>query len=407
MTGRLLWVWEQVRGSLWALPLAIAAACAGLAILTLNLNLPWTSEAAWLYSGSARQAPQFAASLVGAMITLTSLAFSITMVVLTLAAQQLGPRLIQIFMGDRGTKFALGLFLGTVVYLLLVLRALDADDTGHAPNLAITGGTALVLASVVTLLFFVHALARSIVADHVIARVGDALDHAIERAFPETPEADAPPSPPAAKGAPISLSARGYVQRIDYDALAKAAQRRDVQIVLAYHAGAHILHGETDAWITGSSPEELRDALQQAIVVSSQRAGGQDPEWSARQLVEIALRALSPGINDEFTALAVIDRLALSIALLMRRADPGEVWRDDTGAARIFGPRPAAAIMIHGAFAQIIESSFGKTEVLSRLEETLQKLRVFAPARCREPLSVLQERIERVRGCIQTTSTPQ
>jgi uncharacterized membrane protein len=272
--------------------------------------------------------------------------------------------------------------------------------------LAITGGTALVLASVVTLLFFVHALARSIVADHVIARVGEALDRAIERAFPETPESDAPPSPPAAKGAPISLSARGYVQRIDYDALAKAAQKRDVQIVLAYHAGAHILHGETDAWITGGSPEELRDALQQSIVVSSQRAGGQDPEWSARQLVEIALRALSPGINDEFTAMAVIDRLSRSVALLMRRADPSEVWQDETGTARVFGPRPAAAIMIHSAFAQIIESSFGKTEVPSRLEENLQKLRAFAPAPSQGPLSVLQERVARERECLQTNSAP-
>lgn len=378
MLAHFLSYWDAVRRSLWALPLTIAALCAGLAFLTLNLELPWASHAAWLYAGSAQQAPEFAASLVGAMITLTALAFSITMIVLTLAAQQLGPRLIHLFMSDRGTQSALGLFLGTVIYLLLVLRALDGDAYGRAPNLAITGGTALVLASIVALLFFVHALASSIVSDHVIARVGAALDDAIGETFPKEPQ-DAPAPPEG--GAAISLRTRGYVQRIDYKALARAACRCDAQIVLAYHAGRHVIDGETDAWILGADAEQLRRELERAIVIAQQRSEGQDPEWSCRQLVEVGLRALSPGINDEFTAIAVIDRLSRALALLLVRYDAARVWLDSDGAPRVFGPAPTSSLMLGAAFDQIREAGAGKHRVMLSLAENLRKLAIAAHPR--------------------------
>jgi uncharacterized membrane protein len=369
--AHLLSLWDRIRESLWALPLGVAGVCAILALVALNLDLPWASEAAWLYQGEATQAPEFAASLVGAMITLTALAFSITMVVLTLAAQQLGPRLIQIFMRDRSAQASLGLFLGAIVYLLLLLRSLDGNVGGQAPNLAITGGTALVLLSVLTLLFFVHALARSIVSDTVIARVGAHLDSAIRNAFPE--QAPDPQAPPAG-GAPLQLKSRGYVQRIDYDALVRAARKADARIVLNYRPGAHVLDGEIDAWIVGPANADVKRIASRAIVFGAERTGVQDPEWAARQLVEIALRALSPGINDEFTALAVIDTLSLSLARLMARCDAPRVWRDGEGVARVFGPAPTFALMVDASFDQVREAAAGKHRVLHRLAFNLAKL---------------------------------
>lgn len=370
MIAHLLSVWDRVRESLWALPLGVASVCAALALLALNLNLPWTSDIAWLYDGHAAQAPEFASSLVSAMITLTALAFSITMVVLTLAAQQLGPRLIHIFMRDRGAQAALGLFLGTVVYLLLVLRALDG---GSAPNLAITGGTALVLLSVVTLLFFVHTLARTVVSDTVIARVGAHLGDALTRAFPDQPP-DANHEPRPARGAPLQLNARGYVQRIDREALLRAARKADARIVLAYRPGAHIIDGEIDAWITGGDIDAVAKVAARAIVIGSERTGVQDPEWAARQLVEIALRALSPGINDEFTALAVIDALSRHLSTVAVRCDAPCAWRDGDGVVRLFGPALTFADMLDASFDQIREAGAGKHRVLLRLAENLAKL---------------------------------
>jgi uncharacterized membrane protein len=378
MLARLIFFWERVRDSLWALPLAIALCGALLAVFALGVDLPWVSEIAWLYSGGSQQAPEFASSMVGAMITLTALAFSITMVVLTLAAQQRGPRLIEIFMRDRGTQLTLGLFLGTVVYLVLVLRALDGAESSQSPALAITGGTALVLASVISLLFFVHSLASSIVADSVVARVGAALDAAIHDAFPATtPEENSRPKPEG--GMPVRLSNRGYVQRIDHAGLVRSAQKSGAVVVLAHDVGSHVINGEIDAWV--HAREDVSDIVASAVVFGARRSASQDPEWSVRQLVEIALRALSPGINDVFTALAVIDRLALSLALLSERGDPRCVWLDENGVPRVFGPGPTFELMIGGAFNQIREAGSGQGAVIRRLATTLRKLAVASGPR--------------------------
>lgn len=395
MFARLKSWWQSLAGSLWALPLTIALACAGLALFALNLDLPWTSDVAWLYAGSAGQAPEFASSLVGAMITLTALAFSITMVVLTLAAQQLGPRLIGNFMSDRGTQSALGLFLGTIVYLLLVLRALDGEPNGDAPNLAITGGTALVLASAIGLLFFVHWLAHSVVADHVVARLGEALDDAIQHSFPQQPhehDAEAPRG-----GAPVALAPRGYVQVLDYKGLAKELAKLNAVMVLNYHPGDHILNGETDATITGANADDGRHALKQAVVISAQRTSGQDPVLTVRQLVEIGLRALSPGINDEFTALAVVDRLGLSLSALLRRFDAPGAWCDESGTLRVFGPAPTISDMADAAFDQLREASLEKEAILRRLTDNLRKLRAVASEHNQ---SILRTHVTRLRETI-------
>ena len=195
MFTRLLTIWERVRASLWALPLAMVLGAGLLAVATLNAQIEIGNDPVWfLYSGTAKQAPQFLSNLVSAMITMATLAISITMVVLTLAAQQLGPRLIRNFMADRRTQSSLGLFVSTVVYLLLVLRS-TYGDAGSVANLAVTVGTALVFLSVVTLLLFVHHLARSIIADNVIDRVGAQLDADIRRLLPsEIGQASGPPS---------------------------------------------------------------------------------------------------------------------------------------------------------------------------------------------------------------------
>jgi uncharacterized membrane protein len=371
MFARVISTWEEIRDSLWALPLGIATACGLLAFVALGVDLPWISEISWIYSGGSQQAPEFASSLVGAMITLTALAFSITMVVLTLAAQQLGPRLIEIFMRDRSTQASLGLFLGTVIYMLLVLRALDGAEDSKSPALAITGGTALVLASMVTLLLFVHSLAQSIVSDAVVGRVGAALDRAICFTFPEKTPPENERSPPP-RGLAVRLKARGYVQRIDYAGLVREACSRNAVIELTYDTGTHIVDGEVDAWVV--AVEDLTECIGRGVMIGSQRSPGRDPEWSARQLVEIALRALSSGINDVFTALAVIDRLTLSLAQLATRGEAPRVWLDDKGAARVFGPAPTFELMLGAAFNQIREAGGSQGAVVRRLADSLRKL---------------------------------
>ncbi len=374
MITRLLTIWASVHASLWALPLAIVAGAGVLAYAALNIDLNVGGSAWFLFNGDSNQAPQFLSSLVTAMITMATLVVSITMVVLTLAAQQLGPRLIRNFMSDRRTQGTLGLFVGTVVYLLLVLRgAYGPEDS--VPNLAVTGGTVLVLICVVTLVLFVHHLAYSIIADNVIDRVGARLDADVIRMMPT--DATEQPEEPKLKqqGAPVHLSHGGYVQAIDYDGIVAAACAADAHVELAIRPGQHALPGRVFAYITPKKAAEndgLCQAVVGAMVIGRERTSVQDIEFSVRQLVEIALRALSPGINDPDTANAVVDRMTLSLGLIMTRSPAKSVWRDGGGKTRLVTPVSTFEGICDAAFNQIRQQAL--PAVLIRMADNIGQL---------------------------------
>lgn len=383
MIPRLLTIWDSVRTSLWALPLAMVLGAAVLAILALNANIDIGGDPVWfLYSGSASQAPQFLGNLVSAMITMATVAISITMVVLTLAAQQLGPRLIRNFMSDRQTQVSLGLFIATVVYLLLVLRSIYGDSNRVA-NLAITVGTALVLASVAGLLVFVHHLARAIIADNIIDRVGDALDRDVVRLLPEKGN-DRPPALPGndIAHATIPLVYGGYVQAIDIDTLVKRTADADALIELQIRPGQHAVPGAILARVTPQiALDKLIKPVQSAYIIGRTRTSVQDLEFSVHQLVEVALRALSPGINDPFTAIAVLDRLSLSLRLVMTRAAAQSRFADDKDIVRVVVPTSTFEGLVDAAFNQIRQAASANPAVLIRMADNIGQLLRLADAR--------------------------
>ncbi|MCF8477981.1 MAG: DUF2254 domain-containing protein [Pseudolabrys sp.] len=377
MIPRLLTLWDQVRSSLWAMPLVMVMAACALAYGALHISIEIGDDPTWfLYSGSAKQAPQFLSNLVSAMITMATLAISITMVVLTLAAQQLGPRLIRNFMRDRRTQTSLGLFVATVVYLLLVLRSTYGSADSVA-NLAVTVGTALVFLSVATLLLFVHHLARSIIADNVIDRVGTQLDADIRRLLPSE-TAKQPDRPPDIKkeSATVVFVHGGYVQAIDFNAIVHAARDADASVELDVHAGQHAVPGSRLGFISPriAAREPLAAAIQSAVMIGSERTAVQDLEYSIHQLVEIALRALSPGINDPYTAIAALDRLTLSLRLIMQRGTAKNVWQDENGVTRLVVPPAGFDGVVDAAFNQIRQLSAGMPAVLIRMADNIGQL---------------------------------
>jgi uncharacterized membrane protein len=381
MFTRLLTIWDSVRSSLWALPFAMVVVACVAAYVALSINISIGTDPVWyLYSGGAKQTPQFLSNLVSSMITMATLAISITMVVLTLAAQQLGPRLIRSFMADRRTQASLGLFASTVVYLLLVLRSAYGQNEAVA-NLAVTIGTALVLVSVATLLFFVHHLARSIIADNVVARIGRQLDDDIARMLPEAGDKKEPQAPkPSRKGVPVALANGGYVRAVSYESILRAATDADAKVELDIRAGQHAIPGVTIAYVTPekAATDALCGAIQSAIYVGSERTSVQDLEYSIHQLVEIALRALSPGINDPYTAIAALDRLTLSIAKVMGRGLPKSAWQDKDGTLRLVAPVSDFEGIADAAFNQIRQQGAGKPAVLIRMAENFGQLMEIA-----------------------------
>lgn len=395
MLLKLLSYWHEVRSSLWALPLLMVAAAGIAAFLAVQLPVRQGDDPVWfLYSGDAEDAPQFLSNLVTAMITMATLVISITMVVLTLAAQQLGPRLIRSFMADRRTQVTLGLFVSTVVYLLLVLRS-TSGATDSVPNLAVTGGTALVLLCLGAVLIFVHHLARSIIADTTIDRVGEELDRDLVRLLPESDRdpAPSPPIHPCENGAPLTLLGSGYVQSVNYERLVEIAKKADAVIELEVKPGRHVILGSTFGWIhpPEAATEERRSKIENCLALEGERASIQDPENSIRQLVEVALRALSPSVNDPFTAMAVVDRLTESLAKVMRRGSAQCVWVDEDGLVRVLAPRSTFADFLEEAFRQIRQHSREHPAVLIRLVESLGQLLAQAKAAQK---SALQKQIE-------------
>ena len=384
VTARLMMLWDSLRNSLWALPIALVVVAAGLAVATVQLRLPAEGAVWWLYSGDTSQASGLLRSLLGAMITMATLAISITMVVLALAAQSLGPRLIPIFMGDARTKITLGILIGTVAYLLIVLRTVAGTEQ-TVPQLAVTLGTVLVLSSMVLLLFFVHHLARSIVADTIIGRVGATLNSYAASLLPERGD-DSPPADlnladlTAGASASVTTEIGGYIQVVDHAGIVGAAREKDALVMLAHRPGQFALAGDTIARVKPPTAldDELASAIRRSVVQGHTRTAVQDLEYSIRQLVEIALRALSPGVNDPHTALAAIDRLTASFSAILRRGTPEPVFRDEDDTIRLVQPATDFAGFLDAAFNEIRQAGASQPAILIRLADRLGQLLAHA-----------------------------
>jgi uncharacterized membrane protein len=386
MAKRFLAAWDVIRTGLWLVPtLMILAGCA-LAALLLKADagrgLEDTYEAWWLHSGDAAHAHDLLSTLLSAVITMASLVFSVTIVALTLAANQYGPRLIRIFRADRRTQVILGLFVMTIVYSVLVLRTIRIDaPEPQVPHISVTVGTALSLICVLALLAFVQGVARTIVADEVAKRVGHEL-HAIVDNLPaldegaqEERDAEGMPAD-AVKARPVALDHEGYVQAIDYDAIVAWAEEADARVRIDVRPGHFVARGDAPIRVYGAPADEAR--IKGAVVIGGERTPTQDLEFAVRHLVEIALRALSPGINDPFTAVAVIDRLRGSLSRIMARRLPPATVRGRTGALRLRRRVTTYEGILDAAFNQIRQAATDHPAVFIQLLDAIGQIAAHA-----------------------------
>jgi uncharacterized membrane protein len=382
MLNRIRNILILLRRQMWLIPALISVLTSALALSLLKyghiLFEPAGSDLWWIFGGDASSARDLMSSLLSGLISMTALVISITFVALTLAAAQLGPRLIAMFMADRQIQTVFGLFLGTILYLLFVLRTIK-DELGQdaVPHVAITVGSALTVLCLFTLLFYLDKVARSIIADNVINATANDLHRHIRSILPEQGEAtqDNLPPPDLRGGVPASLGRSGYIQTIDYDALVKLARRVDVVFRIELKAGKFVLkHGHyVRAHRTHALGEDAVKDLRQAFVIGQTRTPAQDLEYNIRQLVEIAIRALSPGINDPFTAVAALNRLGGALEDILSREPLPRFLRDEEGEVRVVADRLNAGA-IDAAFDLIRQTGAGKPLILSRIADLLGQL---------------------------------
>jgi uncharacterized membrane protein len=399
MWNRILTIWDYVRTSLWFIPSIMVVLGAGLAIVMLRLFPGWTGgsiESWWVNNGNGEDVRNLLSTLLSAVITMASLVFSVTVLTLTLAANAYGSRLIRIFRADLRTQSVLGLFSMTIVYCLIVLRTINGKARmDEVPHLAVTVGTALALTCVLALVAFIQSVARAIVADEVVRRVRRDVDTSMAH-LPKLSREDirehAPAELPAdfeKKSVSIPLPEGGYVQSVDYDELLSWAERENRILRLEFRAGDFIVQGDRRMHVYPAPPDpgKARAELCQLIVIGDVRTPVQDLEYAVRHLVEMALRALSPGINDPFTATVVIDRLRDALSQLMSRRLPSEIQRDRSGTIRIYREVSTYRGILDQAFHQIRQAgsshpaivihmlkAIARTAEHARLDEQLRAL---------------------------------
>jgi uncharacterized membrane protein len=392
LTALLLKYWEALRSSFWFVPAAMAGLAVALAqgAVALDRVIPdeWLERLGWSYSGTAEGARLLLSTVAGSMIAVAGTVFSMTLVVLSLASSQLGPRLLRNFMRDTSNQVVLGSFVATFVYCLLVLRTIrGADGAAFVPSLAVSIGVLLAMVSMGVLIYFIHHISVSIQADVVVARVSKELHEGIARLFPgelgqPEPETSARtraadlPAGFAREAGPVGAPDDGYLRWVDADALMALAGKHDLLLRLDVRPGHYLVKGQAmvKVWPAARITDALVKELHAAFVLGNQRTATQDVEFSISQLVEIAVRALSPGINDPFTALSCIDRVGSALCRLARREMPSPQRFDDEGRLRLVAPGATFAEILDAAVDPIRQSARSNPAVAIRLLDAIAQI---------------------------------
>lgn len=395
MTALLLKLWNQIRTSFWFYPSLMAAAAVALAFATIGLDErvddKWLTSQDWVYTGGAAGATAVLQTIAGSMITIAGVVFSLTLVALSLASSQFGPRLLANFMSDLSTQLVLGTFVATFLYCLLILRTIrhQADDV-FVPHLSITLGVVFALCSLWVLIYFIHHVSVSIQADEIIARVSRELDQGTERLFPERigrsaePIADADLPEFDARAGVVRVEGDGYLQIVQSEALIELARDRDLVLEVAARPGHYLVDGAALVRVLPGDAldAELTREVRALFALGAKRTPAQDFEFSINQLVEISVRALSPGVNDPFTAISCVDRLGSLLARLAQREMPRDQRLDRDGTLRVIAPAISFPALLDASFHQIRQHARGDVAVTLRMLETLTEVATRAE---REP----------------------
>ena len=405
--------WDLLRTSYWFVPSLMTVLGIGAALGVVRLDEAADSEQleqwGWIYTGSAEGARQLLATLAGSMITVAGVVFSIMIVALTQASSQFGPRLLRNFMRDRGNQFVLGTFIATFVYSLTVLRTVRGENGGDfVPHIAVTVGVLLSLASVSVLIFFIHHAAMSMQAPTVIANVSDEIAKMIDDLYPdrlddeernERPsEADGPASPEMVDR--IRAAQDGYIQVLNVRQLLEIASDNELQLRFVVRPGHFVVAGSVLCLSSAELSPELQERIRDAVVFGGQQTPAQDLEFVINQLVEVAVRALSPGINDPFTAVNCVDHLSRGLSRLAERRICRE-HRDRRGQVRVITEDISFADVLDTAFRQIRQYGRSSAAVLIRLLEALSAILMHVQqAQDCDAVLIHAERIWQAAACL-------
>jgi uncharacterized membrane protein len=377
------WI-DLLRTGFWFLPSLMLFLSAGFALLLLyidqRLDPGMKASLPWAYSGGPEGARSLLSTIAGSMITAASVTFSLASVALSIASQQYGSRVLRNFMRDRVTQVLLGTFVSTFIYCVLVVRSIRGSDVsgGFVPAVSVTVAIILSLISLILLIYFVHHVSTSIQASHIISVISDDLAVAVPKLYPSsTGNPNEPrvtwPKDREEAFIPVSAGTYGYVQSIDMATLLEMAEKKAAIIEILIKPGDHYIPGMPLANVRGSSFNNQEQCqVAEAFLFGNDRTPLQDIRYQFQQLTDVVVRALSPGINDPFTAINGIDALAAGISRLVRQPRPSEFREGKSGDLRLIVPTPRLEEILDDTVAHIAIYAAGDRFVMSALQRVLR-----------------------------------
>lgn len=393
-------LWSDLLASFWFLPTLIVAINALLALGLIEVDSSgsrdWMDEWPRLFGASAAGSRGMLATIAGSMTTVVGVTFSMTLVALTLASSQYTSRVLRNFMGDRVTQVVLGIFAGIFTYCIIVLRTVrGGEEGGFVPSLSVTFSVVLAIGGIGTLIFFIHHIASSIQASSIIASVTKETLEAVERLFPDKAGDENPEA--------VTLSAQiwqavpadrnGYLQGVDYAALLRLAREHKTIVRMEVGVGKFVVENTLLASLAldNAPDKEIISQLRSAYRIDRYRTVKQDCAFGIRQLVDMALRALSPGINDTTTAVMCVDHLTAILARLAVREMPS-AHRHENGELRLIAIGETFAGLVADAFDEIRGSSGGNVTIMLCMLDALQTIAGLTD--CPNQRRVLSEQTE-------------
>jgi uncharacterized membrane protein len=397
--------WDRLWRPFWTLPMAICAGAFGLGLLLPFIDRELAEYFPFVFQGGPDGARSVLSTIATAMISVTGLVFSITIVVLQLASSQFTPRVLASFLSSRITQITLGVFTATFIYSLTVMRSVRGgfqQDDPFVPQSSVTMAFVFVVASVGLFLAFIRHITASIQVVNVISQIGDRSVALVDKLYPD--RADIGPSgsrtwSPSAGARRTDIhddDRHGSVTHLDFAALVSQAVEHEVVIEAAVPLGSFVVEGQTvaRAWGDTELPDSSRRKIAHAVGLGPDRLMNQELGFGIRQLVDIAERALSPSLNDPTTASQIIDELHRILRPLVQRMSPSPYLVDDEGTVRVVYRPQTVESLLHLAVEEIAHFGSDSPPVRKRLQELLDDLAEVADSRYTATLEQLRQDLQ-------------
>jgi uncharacterized membrane protein len=360
----------NLRGGFLVRPVTIALALgsAGAVLSWIEESNPsvsdWAPRVLFFSHGDPAVAQVILSDIATSTMTVVSIVFAILLMTLTLASMQFSPRIIVSFARDRVTQWTLGIFLGTFLYCMAALPAAHSRPAPFAPVVTVMGAIVLAMLCVALLLFFIHHISQAISVNHIVDRIATETEAVIDEVMPsprrEVHMETSDSTVPIVWETSVSNDIAGYIRFVDLKQLLALSTSHRVRIQVVRRVGQFVPAGTPLLRVNKAdrlSPE-LAAALRAAFDFGPTRTLQQDIEFGVLQIVDIALKAISPAVNDPTTAVGCVDQLSRILIRFASREVPEP---------RVYDLRGVARVHIQWIdFEKLLESAFGQIRMYSK-----------------------------------------